>query len=396
MQPFEKHPADVGALRQTGSELLSRSAEAINNGKATRTAYQPAIDHWRGMGAPEMAAAAEPVQRNAETAQHALAWAAATIQYWGTQVEGFNRQVDTITGGLAARAGNDYGATGTDGKPPTDAQIADAKAGATAVARQQWQQAYHTYIDTGRHEVASMLQRGPTEQNLLKLREAGVLPGHGFNPFPDMWDATKDLVDPAAYLGSLGYPALGTNLGLLGIGGSAAWATYGKYGMFKPHGINANGHKGFISPKDAPFYKRFQSKHWKARPYKAATRNKWMRVGRYGGYAGGVLSGATSAYDQWTRDSGRTDLNTSETTGRAFARGAIVGGGAWGGAAAGASIGGAVGGPVGAVVGGVVGGVVGSGVANEAADHVVDWAGDRAEDVTSVAKDAYNAVNPFD
>lgn len=51
LQPFDKHPANVGALRQTASGLLDRAAEALDHAAATRRAYQPAIDNWHGMGA---------------------------------------------------------------------------------------------------------------------------------------------------------------------------------------------------------------------------------------------------------------------------------------------------------------------------------------------------------
>lgn len=379
LQPFDKHPANVAALRQCGAELLELSAEAINNGEATRQAYQPAIANWDGMCSPEMVAAGKPVQQGSQQARHLQAWGAAAAQYWGTQVEGFNAQVDAITGGLSGQAGNDFGATGTDGKPPTAGQVDQARAAATAAARQQWMQAHAVWIEDGRMRLQAMLRDGPTEAHLLELREAGVLPGHGFNPLPDIWGAAKNLVLPAAYLGSLGFGALGANLGLLGLGGAAAWATYGKYGAFKPMGYRAPGKFGYIARSAAPWYARFQSRNWQAKKHQAATRNKWLRVSKWGGRASGVLTVGVSAYDQWSRDSGRTDLNTTEKVGRSIARGGAVGVGAWGGAAAGATVGAAVGGPVGAVVGGVVGGIVGSGVGEEVGDHIVDFGGDVAD-----------------
>lgn len=74
LQPFDKHPADVAALRQCASELLARSVEAADNAQATRQAYQPAIANWDGMGAAEMVSAAEPVQGEAQALGRDLAW----------------------------------------------------------------------------------------------------------------------------------------------------------------------------------------------------------------------------------------------------------------------------------------------------------------------------------
>lgn len=395
MQPFNKHPADVAALEQSADELMRLAAEATELAGATRRAYQPAVGNWHGMAAPEMASAGEPLQHGAQQMRQDLAWSAIADRYWAAKVKAFNAEVDTITGGLASKAADGYGATGTDGKPPTDAQIADARGAATAAAKQQWMQSYDTHIDTGRHETASMLQRGPTEANLIKLRDADVLPGDGVNPLPDLWDATKGLVLPAAFLGPLGIPALVANLGLTGLGVASQWATLVKYGAYKPMGYRASGRYGYLSHKTAPRYKRLRAKHYAAKKNMKVPYNRWRVAGKVGGYAGGALTGATSAYEQWSRDSGRTDLNTSEKVGRAGTRGLAVGVGAWGGAAAGASIGAAAG-PVGAVVGGVVGGVIGSGVGNEIADHTIEYGGKFAEGVTNVAEDGFRAVNPFD
>lgn len=406
MQPFDKHPADVGALRQCGSDLLNSSVEAINNGEATRSAYAPAIGNWQGMCAPELAAAAQPVQDSATSTQYALAWAAAVTQYWGVQVEAFNTQVDAITANLASQATNDYGATGTAGEPPTDDQIADARAGVTHAARQQWHQAHATYIEDGRSQAAAMLRDGPTEAHLLTLHDSGVLAGHGFNPWPGMVSALQGLVTPSSYLGSLGFAALVGNISLLGVVGFTSWTSYIRFGAFKPRGPDGR----FISPRIAPWYMRFQERHWVATPYNSAPRNRWLTAAKWGNRAAGALAIGTSTLDQWSRDSGRNDLETDERVGRAATRGLVAGGAAWGGALAGAKVGavlGSFGGPAGTVIGGVagavVGGVVGAGIGNEIADHVVDFGGD-VGDVVGDGVDAFgdfagdvgSALNPFD
>lgn len=80
-------------------------------------------------------------------------------------------------------------------------------------------------------------------------------------------------------------------------------------------------------------------------PFSAAQRNGWVRAGKAVPVVGGVVSAGTSAYDQWSRDSGRPDRSTNEKVARATVRSAVV---------TGASVGGAlVGGGAGFLVGNV-------------------------------------------
>lgn len=97
-------------------------------------------------------------------------------------------------------------------------------------------QAHATWIEDGRTRGSAMLRDGPTEAHLLELREAGVLPGNGFSPLPDIWGAAKDLVLPPAVLGTLGIPALAANWGLTGLGGLSTFMTRVKYGQFSAPG----------------------------------------------------------------------------------------------------------------------------------------------------------------
>ena len=144
------------------------------------------------------------------------------------------------------------------------------------------------------------------------------------------------------------------------------------------------------------------------------------KVGRRVKFAGGLLGVVTGAADQYSDDSGRKDLSTTDKVGRVAAIGAYKGAvsyggglvGAGAGAAYGAAIGSAVpvaGTAVGAAVGAVIGGVIGSGagefiadktkgiplaVGARAANIAVDSA-KAAEDVVKGAGKVLDSINPF-
>jgi hypothetical protein len=216
--------------------------------------------------------------------------------------------------------------------------------------------------------------------------------------FDDMWDALKGNVVPPWSMGPWGVGAWGLSTGLTVFGPIESWMTDVRYGRFAPRDA-----LGRFTSLDAPWYKRahqaMQDRNWSALPYKSASRAGWETAGKWAGWAGGVVSIGTAGLDQWMRDSGRTDLDTTERVGRAAYRGTVAGGAAWAGAVAGAEVGGAIGsvlpGPgtvVGGVIGGVVGGVVGSGAGNWVADHTVDWVGDRVDDVSHGVSSAVHTV----
>ncbi|MBO3725521.1 hypothetical protein J5X07_10880 [Actinomyces bowdenii] len=84
---------------------------------------------------------------------------------------------------------------------------------------------------------------------------------------------------------------------------------------------------------------------------------------KWAGRAGTAISFATSAYDQWQKDSHNPSLGEGEKVARAGGKGAATAGGAWAGATlgakGGAAIGVCIGGPAGAAIGGVIGGIAG-------------------------------------
>ncbi|WP_019545359.1 hypothetical protein [Streptomyces sulphureus] len=181
--------------------------------------------------------------------------------------------------------------------------------------------------------------------------------------------------DDGLQLASWGYGHLNTAAGT-----TVSWFTNVEHGHFAPR---VNGQFAPIAPTVLGRTRQaLDSRNFVPKANRAVQHSRWATAGKWAGGIGNVVGGATSAYGQWTDDTGR-GYHTGERVGRAATRGLGVGLGGWGGAAAGAKLGGAigtaVGGPVGTVVGGfvggAVGGIVGSGVGNEAADYAVDLGG---------------------
>lgn len=368
MQPFERHPADLGELETCGEQLLTQAADAIENGDMTRQAYQPAIDNWDGMGAPELAAARDPVQNDCQDTSHALAWAAVVCQYWSGQVRSFNDVVDSID------KGPHYGATGEDGGPPTDEAVAEAR----SAARRQWWEAYNTYILDGGDRVEAMLRDGPTQEHVAEARRLGVLPGPSLNPLPGIWGGIEGQLIPPdgdGYGGWFDQALWGVGRGqfLLGATSSLMDLRYRNYVRGHWRGTPSGG-RTYVNP------------YWRMRPGMGsdaaarAAQARWASASRWASRGGGVLAFGTAAWNQWQRDTGRTDLDTGERVARTTTRGAMVGAGAAAGAKGGAVVGAAigtaiapgVGTAIGGVVGGVIGGVAGAGVADKAADFAVE------------------------
>ncbi|MFI9028255.1 hypothetical protein [Streptomyces sp. NPDC053560] len=170
------------------------------------------------------------------------------------------------------------------------------------------------------------------------------------------------------YLGFGGY-------GTTGLGAATVWRTNYKYGRFAPQGSNGR----FLNVRQASLWdntwRRMQGSNWKAKSYMAATRNKWLSVGKWGGNASLGLTAVTSGLSQWSADSQDGNMSTGKRVARTGVKAAATTGGTWAGAESGAAVGtavgaafGGVGAPVGAVVGGLVGAAAGSGLGSAAGD----------------------------
>lgn len=171
------------------------------------------------------------------------------------------------------------------------------------------------------------------------------------------------------------------NSGLFAAGGVAAWATQVKFGGLYPV---INGVRG--SAADLASWQRmgasFRSRNWVPHSGMEAPYARWTATGRVLNRAGGVLAGATAAFDQWGADSDDPTMSENERVARAGTVGVTTGGGAYGGALMGAQAGAAIGsvfpGPgtvIGGAVGGIVGGVIGSQVGQAAGTAIIDGLG---------------------
>ncbi|WP_436532171.1 hypothetical protein [Actinoplanes sp. HUAS TT8] len=189
MTPFDRHAANTGEIEARAADFERLAGKALDLKTVTDKAFKPAEADWDGMCAEELRAAPEPLRRDAQESSAALAWAAAPLRYWEGRVKAFNTEVDRITGDLAGGAKDHYGAKGVDGKPPTDADVTEARLTAEAGARQKWWTAYNTDIVEGAGTAAGMFRDGPTEANLKAARDAGALPSTPgvFSVFPAYW-----------------------------------------------------------------------------------------------------------------------------------------------------------------------------------------------------------------
>lgn len=189
--PFDHHQAtpNLGSIGEHASKLEHLSNKAIDLDTVTKKAFKPAEANWEGVCAPELRAAPKPVQQAAQENSSALAWAAVPLRYWVKQITTFNSEVDKIKGALDDKAATHYGVKGDGNQAPNPADVASARATATAAAQKEYHTAYDKYVTTGASDVAGMFRDGPTEDNLKKARDVGALPHTpgAFTLFPAFW-----------------------------------------------------------------------------------------------------------------------------------------------------------------------------------------------------------------
>lgn len=195
-------------------------------------------------------------------------------------------------------------------------------------------------------------------------------------PFLEHW-ATKVGLTPASSAPA-DIASWAGNAALFVGGAVTGWATQVKYGGLHPV---MNGTR--VNAADLAWWRRmgagFSSKNWRAFDGMEAPYARWTSAGKVLNRAGGVLAGATAAFDQWGADSDDPTMSENERVARAGTVGVTTGVGAYGGALMGAQAGAAIGsvfpGPgtvIGGAVGGIVGGVAGSHVGQAAGTAVID------------------------
>ncbi len=237
LQPFDRHPADAGALGSAADRLSDQAAQAIDASRLTFHAFMPAVANWEGIAAPELRAAPQLVRESAFQLSDSLAWAAVSIRYWAGRVAAFNREVDSLVDELLAAKVQIFGATQDNGDPVPMSTMLDAVAAVEAQAKKAWHQLYETYIRDGATTAAGMLANGPSAGNVAEASSVGLTPlGQPWNPLTQMRDAfRKNFLPPGEY-GPLDPWAWGAGRFFTGVGYGAnafkfhygiPWATGG-------------------------------------------------------------------------------------------------------------------------------------------------------------------------
>jgi len=187
LQPFDRHPANAGALSDSAQRLAEQASQAIDASRVTFGAFAPAPLNWAGMAAPELRAAPLPVRETAQAVSESLSWASVAVQFWSMKVRAFNDRVDDIREGLALGRSRISAATDPSGDPISNADRANALQVLEAQAKKLWWLAYNADIVAGAQTAAGMLRDGPTGSNVAAAVMVGLLPfGQPWNPLGPM------------------------------------------------------------------------------------------------------------------------------------------------------------------------------------------------------------------
>lgn len=165
LAPFDRHPADPGAIEGAAGRLEGLAAETLDRQAVTERAFEPATASWHGVAAAELRTAPEPVRAAGLQAASRLRWGGVPLRHWAEQVRSFNSVVDGIVAALGASAAGGYGATGENGAPPSPEAVDAARQEVEAAARREWMVAYERHIVDGRTEAAAMLRAGPPDDD---------------------------------------------------------------------------------------------------------------------------------------------------------------------------------------------------------------------------------------
>jgi hypothetical protein len=176
LQPFDRHPADIGALEHGCAGLTLQAGRAVDPHLLTILAFLPAMDDWDGIAAPELRAAPRPVREQAFHLNDSLVWAATAVACWLVQVKAFNHRVEQISMGLNDGKARLAAASDPAGQPPSIEEIVAAQQALEAPARKLWWRAYETHVVGGGRIVARMLDDGPTTANVATARSIGLVP----------------------------------------------------------------------------------------------------------------------------------------------------------------------------------------------------------------------------
>ena len=180
LEPFDKHPADAGTLRSTSTSLATDAEATLGLDGKTQRAYSVVPANWTGVGNAESQQAAQRVSADAKQVGGAVATAAVALAAWAEAVRRFNDEVDRIQRTVGAAG------TGAAAKDKTPEEIAQVKAAARRKGETAWHTAYDTHIVDGRNQAVHLIKKGPTESELLRMFQAGLLPISVVNLYPQV------------------------------------------------------------------------------------------------------------------------------------------------------------------------------------------------------------------
>jgi len=210
LQPFDRHPADPGALNQASSSLATQATGVLALDSTTRRTHAPVATNWHGMGNPEVQQAARMLSAEATHVSGGVAATVVALGSWAGSVRAFNNEVDRIRREVGTAATG----AGTTGR--TVEEIADIRQAARQKGQAEWHAAYDHHIVTGRAQFVKYLKKGPDKDEILRLFQAGLLPMSVVNLYPDIDFGRTD------------WRTLFDNLRAQGID-PLSWATIGTY-----------------------------------------------------------------------------------------------------------------------------------------------------------------------
>jgi hypothetical protein len=167
LEPLESHPADTAHLEEIAVQLDNLATRAVDQERVRQHTFDPAVDSWEGMAAPELRNADDGLRQRIWGASGGAAWGAVPLRYWAAQVTSFNSIARSLAFNLEEHVGG-------SNRRETPEEI-EAWQAARAQARERWHEAYNTYIEEGGAAAAAMYEQGPTGRNVSLAHEAGVL-----------------------------------------------------------------------------------------------------------------------------------------------------------------------------------------------------------------------------
>ncbi|HEX6683473.1 MAG TPA: hypothetical protein VF062_11785 [Candidatus Limnocylindrales bacterium] len=294
LQPFDRHPADSGALEAAAGKLSDQAAQAIDANRLTFYAFMPAVSNWDGIASAELRAAPRPVRERAFEVSDSLAWAAMALRYWAGRVSAFNTEVSGLVDELLSAKAQIFGATQPNGDPVPMQTTLDAAAAVDAQAKKAWHELYETYIRDGATTAAGMLNGGPSSANVSEAAAVGLVPpGAPWNPLSQMWNSFRNNFLPPSEYGPLDPWAWGASRFFTGLGYGAG-AFKNRYGI--PWTTGGPRRREFSGPRVHPRYWNLVDRAAKAAKHAGnltSFLNSLTRRLRDGQSVPGAVAGAT-------------------------------------------------------------------------------------------------------